>query len=50
MDEHFAATFERVPVQLQQRFDAMFTPNNTVFSGNLPTLATSDEKLRRVII
>ncbi len=46
--KHFDATFERVPVDWQQRFDAMFTPGNSVFSGNLPTLVTSDRRLRRV--
>ena len=45
--KHFEATFDAVPVDWQQRFDAMFTPGNHVFSGNLPTLVTSDREVRR---
>ena len=46
--KHFDATFDQVAADWQERFDAMFTPNNSEFSGNLPTLVTSDEKVRRV--
>jgi hypothetical protein len=46
--KHFGKAFDEVPVDWQQRFDAMFTPHNRVFSGNLPTLVTPDEQVRRV--
>ena len=46
--KHFDASFDRVPTDWQEQFDAMFTPNNSRFSGNLPTLVTPDEKVRRV--
>jgi len=46
--KHFDATFDAVPVDWQERFDAMFTPGNSVFSGNLPALVTPDEQVRRV--
>ncbi|HEV2328632.1 MAG TPA: hypothetical protein VGY56_07585 [Verrucomicrobiae bacterium] len=46
--KHFDAAFDAVPLDWQQRFDAMFTPGNSVFSGNLPTLVTPDEQVRRV--
>ena len=45
---HFDASFDRVTPDWQERFDAMFTPNNRYFSGNLPTLVTPDEELRRM--
>ncbi|HTV42247.1 MAG TPA: hypothetical protein VMF08_16875 [Candidatus Sulfotelmatobacter sp.] len=45
---HFDASFDRVATDWQERFDAMFTPNNHYFSGNLPTLTTPDEKVRRM--
>jgi len=32
----------------QDRFNAAFTPGNTIFSGHLPVLQTSDAKLRRI--
>ena len=44
---HFDAAFARVSDDWQQRFDAMFQPRNSFFSGHLPKLVTSDEKLRR---
>ncbi|HEY1787631.1 MAG TPA: hypothetical protein VGJ73_05720 [Verrucomicrobiae bacterium] len=46
--KHFEASFDRVEADWEKRFDAMFTPGNSVFSGNLPTLVTSDEQVRRV--
>lgn len=46
--KHFDTFFDRVAANWQERFDAMFTPNNHVFSGNLPTLLTSDAQVRRV--
>jgi hypothetical protein len=46
--KQFDRTFDRVPMDWQQRFDAMFTPHNSEFSGNLPTLVTPDEQVRRV--
>jgi len=45
---HFDAAFEKVKNDWQARFDAMFTPNNPYFSGNLPVLVTADVDLRRV--
>lgn len=45
---HFDMSFDQVAADWQARFDAMFTPHNSVFSGNLPTLITPDEQLRRV--
>ena len=46
--KHFDAPFDRVATDWQEQFDAMFTPNNRDFSGNLPTLITSDEQVRRM--
>jgi hypothetical protein len=45
---HFDAAFNQVPVDWQTRFNAMFTPRNRYFSGNLPVLVTPDEKIRRL--
>jgi len=44
----FSSAFEQVEHDWQERFEAMFTPNNRYFSGHLPRLVTNDEKLRRV--
>ena len=44
----FSSAFEQVEHDWQERFEAMFTPNNRYFSGHLPRLVTRDEKLRRV--
>jgi hypothetical protein len=46
--KNFDATFNQVPVDWQKRFDAMFTPHNPHFSGNLPVLITPDAQLRRI--
>jgi hypothetical protein len=45
---HFDAAFKQVQDDWQKRFDAMFTPKNSFFSGHLPVLVTSDQKLRRI--
>jgi hypothetical protein len=45
---HFDAAFEQVQTDWQKRFDAMFMPKNDYFSGHLPVLVTSDEKMRRM--
>ena len=45
--QHFDATFDQVPKDWQERFNAMFTPGNPYFSGSLPVLVTSDENMRR---
>jgi hypothetical protein len=45
---HFNTAFEQVQRDWQIRFDAMFKPKNPYFSGHLPTLITTDERLRRV--
>lgn len=44
----FRGVFEKSESDRQSRFDAMFTPNNRYFSGNLPVLETTDADLRRV--
>ncbi len=44
----FDATFAKVERDWQERFEAMFTPGNRWFSGNLPTLETTNERVRRV--
>jgi hypothetical protein len=44
----FGSVFGKVKSDWQSRFDAMFTPNNKYFSGNLPILDTADIDLRRV--
>lgn len=44
----FDRAFAQVSSDWQNRFDAMFTPGNAYFSGNLPMLVTPDEKMRRV--
>jgi hypothetical protein len=45
---HFDAVFAQVQSEWQKRFEAMFTPGNSIFSGSLPVLVTSDEPMRRV--
>ncbi len=45
---HFDAVFAQVQSDWQTRFDAMFTPGNSFFSGSLPTLVTPDLQMRRV--
>lgn len=44
----FTTQFDAVKTGWEQTFKAMFTPNNGFFSGNLPTLVTTDPALRRV--
>jgi hypothetical protein len=44
----FPSAFEQIKRDWQERFEAMFTPNNRYFSGHLPRLITGDDKLRRV--
>lgn len=45
--QDFARTWEQVRADWQARFEAMFRPNNPVFSGHLPTLMTDDLPIRR---
>jgi hypothetical protein len=45
---NFDRTFERAKEEWNRRWQDAFTPGNSHFSGNLPTLVTTDEKLRRV--
>ncbi len=45
---HFDAAFQQVQNDWQKRFDEMFTPKNSFFSGHLPVLVTSDEQLWRM--
>jgi hypothetical protein len=44
----FSAAFAQVESDWQARFEAMFTPGNPWFSGNLPVLETTDAAMRRV--
>jgi hypothetical protein len=46
--EKFAETWEAARDRWRHRFDQVFTPENGHFSGNLPTLITSDAKVRRM--
>ncbi len=46
--ESFDKTFTQVQDDWQKRFNAMFTPGNPYFSGNLPVFVTSDAQLRRL--
>jgi hypothetical protein len=43
--EHFDRSWNSVKSKWAQRWKDMFTPGNEHFSGHLPTLVTSDEKL-----
>jgi hypothetical protein len=45
---YFDDAFDQVPVDWQRRFNAMFTPGNIFFSGNLPTLVTANAPLSRI--
>ena len=45
---NFAPTWEQAQERWQQRFDAVFTPDNGHFSGNLPTLVTHDSSMRKL--
>jgi hypothetical protein len=46
--DNFTGVWKQAKERWQQRFDAVFTPGNSHFSGNLPTLATHDSKVRRL--
>ncbi len=46
--KNFDATFNQVPIDWQTRFNAMFTPHNPYFSGNLPVLITPNAQIRRI--
>jgi hypothetical protein len=46
--KRFDTAFEQVQRDWEARFKAMFTPKNSFFSGHLPVLMTSDERMRRV--
>jgi len=45
---NFNSNFMQVKTDWQNRFNAMFTPHNTYFSGSLPLLVTADTQLRRM--
>jgi len=46
--DHFQTAFAQVQADWEHRFQAMFSPTNSFFSGSLPILVTSDEQMRRV--
>lgn len=46
--ENFSAGFARVRSDWQRRFDAMFSPHNSFFSGSLPVLVTPNVQMRRI--
>ena len=46
--KHFDRSWDDVKSHWAQRWKDMFTPGNDHFSGHLPTLVTSDEKLREI--
>jgi hypothetical protein len=46
--DHFSAAFDGCQRDWSRRFTAMFTPGNPYFSGHLPVLQTSDERMRRL--
>jgi hypothetical protein len=46
--ENFSVTWEQAKERWQRRFEAAFVPGNDHFSGHLPTLLTSDAKIRRL--
>lgn len=45
---NFNETFARARHEANSRFRAAFTPEDTTYSGHLPTLVTSDTELKRV--
>jgi hypothetical protein len=44
----FEPTFSTAKTQWEKRYAEAFVPHNGFYSGNLPALTTSDEKMRRV--
>jgi len=46
--QEFDTVFQQAKDLWQDRFNDAFTPGNKHFSGNLPVLVTSDEKIRRM--
>jgi len=44
----FAKYFDQARSQWEKRYTDAFVPRNSFYSGNLPVLATSDAKMRRV--
>ncbi len=44
----FDASFKQVKSDWQKRWKAMFTPGNPYFSGSVPVLKTSDQKMKRI--
>jgi hypothetical protein len=42
------AAMRKVRTRWEQEIEAIFTPDNGVYSGNLPTLETDDAEIRRV--
>ena len=46
--KRFDQSFAQVKLRWEERWQATFTPGNKHFSGHLPTLLTSDAKIRRV--
>ncbi len=44
----FDKSFDHVKADWQNRWEAMFTPDNKYFSGYVPVLKTSDEKMKRI--
>jgi hypothetical protein len=45
---HFDDAFRQVKNDWETRWQAMFTPGNKYFSGNVPVLRTSDKAMRRI--
>jgi hypothetical protein len=46
--KHFDRAWDDVKSRWAKRWKDMFTPGNNHFSGHLPTLVTSDQKLREI--
>jgi hypothetical protein len=45
---NFNSEYKSIKGNWQKHWAAMFTPNNSYFSGYVPTLVTSDKKMRRI--
>jgi hypothetical protein len=48
LKHNFTQAWEAAKEQWRRRFEAAFTPDNSHFSGNLPTLVTDDLKMRKM--
>lgn len=46
--QNFSALWEESMIQWSQRYQTVFEPNNTFFSGSLPVLVTEDQQISKL--